>query len=66
MPAIAGLIRAPSILDPRINPAAAQRRFKEVVTAMGAKKWLDPGQVAALKVPPTIPLRTRTAVIIPR
>ena len=55
---IAGLIRAPSVLDPRINPAAAQKRFKEVVAAMGAKKWLDPGQVAALKVPPTIPIPT--------
>ncbi len=55
---LAGLIRAPSVLDPRINPASARTRFREVVDAMAAKNWLSRQQAEALTVPPTIPLST--------
>jgi membrane peptidoglycan carboxypeptidase len=54
---LAGLIRAPSVLDPRINPAAAKTRFAEVVQAMAGKKWLTAAQAKALTVPATIALR---------
>jgi membrane peptidoglycan carboxypeptidase len=55
---LAGLIRAPSVLDPRINPAAARTRFRQVVDAMASQHWLTPGQAAALRLPPTTALRT--------
>ncbi len=55
---LGGLIRAPSILDPRVNPASAKRRFGEVTKAMAAKGWLTAQQAASLKMPPTIQLRT--------
>ena len=55
---LAGLIRAPSVLDPRINPSAAQTRFREVVDAMAGKNWLTQQQADTLTMPPTIPLPT--------
>ncbi len=55
---LAGLIRAPSVLDPRINPDAARTRFREVVDAMAGEHWLTRQQADALTVPPTIPLAT--------
>jgi membrane peptidoglycan carboxypeptidase len=53
---LAGLIRAPSVLDPRVSPEAAQTRFTQVVDAMSAKNWLDPGEATTLKMPATLPL----------
>lgn len=55
---LAGLIRAPSVLDPRLNRAASNTRFHEVIKAMASKKWLDARQAATLTLPPTIPLST--------
>ncbi|HEX4016303.1 MAG TPA: transglycosylase domain-containing protein [Frankiaceae bacterium] len=55
---LAGLIRAPSVLDPRINPDAARTRFRQVVDAMAGKNWLTQAQADALTIPPTIPLST--------
>ncbi len=56
---LAGLIRAPSVLDPRINPGAAQTRFRQVVDAMAGENWLSQQQADALRLPPTIPLSTK-------
>jgi membrane peptidoglycan carboxypeptidase len=55
---LAGLIRAPSVLDPRINPQSAQTRFRQVVDAMASKNWLSQQQADSLTLPPTIPLST--------
>ena len=55
---LAGLIRAPSVLDPRINPEASKTRFRQVVDAMASKNWLPAQQADALTIPPTIPLST--------
>jgi membrane peptidoglycan carboxypeptidase len=55
---LAGLIRAPSVLDPRVSPVAAQTRFTQVIDAMSAKNWLDPGEATTLKMPTTLPLQT--------
>jgi membrane peptidoglycan carboxypeptidase len=55
---LAGLIRAPSVLDPRINPDSARTRFREVTGAMASKNWLPVQQADALTIPPTIPLST--------
>jgi membrane peptidoglycan carboxypeptidase len=54
---LAGLIRAPSVLDPRINPASAKTRFREVVQAMASKNWLTAAQAKALTVPATLAVR---------
>jgi membrane peptidoglycan carboxypeptidase len=56
---LAGLIRAPSVLDPRINPEAAQTRFRQVVDAMASKNWISQQQADSLVLPPTIPLSTK-------
>ena len=55
---LAGLIRAPSVLDPRVSPVAAQTRFTQVIDAMSAQNWLDPGEATTLKMPVTLPLTT--------
>jgi membrane peptidoglycan carboxypeptidase len=55
---LAGLIRAPSLLDPRVNPKSAQTRFLQVVDAMAAKGWVEPGQASTSKMPATRPLST--------
>jgi len=55
---LAGLIRAPSVLDPRVNPVAAKTRFHEVVQAMASKNWLTAAQAKALTVPATLAVRT--------
>lgn len=52
---LAGLIRGPSVLDPRIDPPAARARWQEVVAAMVRQGWLDPARAAALVFPATIP-----------
>jgi membrane peptidoglycan carboxypeptidase len=54
---LAGLIRAPSVLDPRINPDSARTRFREVVNAMASKHWLTQEKADALTMPPTIPIQ---------
>jgi membrane peptidoglycan carboxypeptidase len=38
---LASLIRAPSVLDPREEPEAAERRFRQVLTAMRENGWYD-------------------------
>jgi membrane peptidoglycan carboxypeptidase len=55
---LAGLIRAPSVLDPRVSPQAAQTRFTQVVDAMAAQNWLQPGEGTTLKMPATLPVQT--------
>jgi membrane peptidoglycan carboxypeptidase len=55
---LAGLIRAPSVLDPRVSPMAAQTRFTQVIDAMSAQNWLDPGQGSTVTMPVTLPLQT--------
>ena len=60
---LAGLIRAPSVLDPRINPEAAQTRFRQVVDAMASKNWLSQQQADALDAAadhPAVHQRART------
>jgi membrane peptidoglycan carboxypeptidase len=52
---LAGLIKAPSVLDPRQEPAASTRRFRQVLTAMKKNGWYD-GDPATAQLP-----RTRTA-----
>ncbi len=53
---LAGLIRAPSILDPRINPKSAQTRFHQVLDAMAGLHWLPAGAATTTKMPVTLPL----------
>jgi membrane peptidoglycan carboxypeptidase len=45
---LAGLIKAPSVLDPRVEPKAADRRFRQVLTAMRENRWYsgDPARAA--------------------
>lgn len=52
---LAGLIRAPSYLDPRANPQAAKARWNEVVDQMVKDKALTSAQRQALPYPTTIP-----------
>jgi membrane peptidoglycan carboxypeptidase len=49
---IAGLIRSPNVLDPRVSPRAAARRWHEVVSTMVQKNWLDPARGSASAVMP--------------
>ncbi|WP_242606988.1 transglycosylase domain-containing protein [Protofrankia symbiont of Coriaria ruscifolia] len=49
---IAGLIRSPNGLDPRVTPAAAERRWHEVLDTMVAKGWLDASRLTPDKKPP--------------
>ena len=49
---LAGLIRAPSVLDPRLEPEAATRRFRQVLTAMRENGWYD-GDPAKAALPGT-------------
>jgi membrane peptidoglycan carboxypeptidase len=48
---LAGLIKAPSVLDPREEPKAATRRFRQVLTAMRDNGWYrgDPVRAALPK-----------------
>ena len=49
---LAGLIRAPAALDPRVDPAAATARRDDVLRAMGAAGDLSPAEVdAAVAIP---------------
>ena len=52
---LAGLIRAPSTLDPRVSPAASEQRWHEVLDAMVKYHWLDAQSAAVAKFPPTLP-----------
>jgi membrane peptidoglycan carboxypeptidase len=60
---LAGLIRAPSQLDPRVDPDGAEARFGEVLDAMTQQGWLDPSRAADAKLPMTIPQKTSGANI---
>jgi membrane peptidoglycan carboxypeptidase len=55
---LAGLIRAPSVLDPRVSPQAAKQRWTQVVDQMVKDKALTSAQRAALVYPTTIPAQT--------
>jgi membrane peptidoglycan carboxypeptidase len=55
---LAGLIRAPSELDPRLDPDGANARFHEVLDTMVAQGWLDPDRAARAKLPTTLPAKT--------
>jgi membrane peptidoglycan carboxypeptidase len=52
---LAGLIRAPSTLDPRVNPRASQQRWHQVIDAMVKYHWMDAQRAASAKFPPTLP-----------
>ena len=52
---LAGLIRAPSILDPRIDISAAKERYTEVLSTMVEEHWLTPDQAAHAPFPATRP-----------
>ncbi len=54
---LAGLIRAPSYLDPRVNPQAARTRWTEVVDQMVKDKALTGAQRQALAYPTTVKTR---------
>jgi membrane peptidoglycan carboxypeptidase len=49
---IAGLIRSPNYLDPRVTPAAAARRWREVMNTMVSQGWLPADRAGADKKPP--------------
>ena len=53
---LAGLIRAPSALDPRGNPEAAAARFHQVLESMAAAGWLDRHHADTATPPLTFPL----------
>ncbi len=57
---IAGLIRSPNALDPRVTPVAAERRWHEVIDTMVAKGWLDPSRAGPDKKPPVTKERDRS------
>ena len=54
---LAGLIREPSYLDPRLHPKSSLTRWNEVLSTMVSQKWLTATQRAALVYPATIPRR---------
>jgi membrane peptidoglycan carboxypeptidase len=58
---LAGLIREPSDLDPRVDPDGADSRFHEVLDTMVQQGWLDPDRAARAKLPPTRPIDTTGA-----
>ena len=60
---LAGLIRAPSVLDPREEPEAAERRFRQVLSAMSENGWYE-GDPAAVKLPDTKGLGDRPADLL--
>ncbi len=60
---LAGLIRAPSVLDPREEPEAAERRFRQVLSAMRENGWYD-GDPTAAKLPGTKGLGDRPADLL--
>ncbi|TAL16264.1 MAG: penicillin-binding protein [Frankiales bacterium] len=60
---LAGLIRAPSVLDPREEPAAAERRFRQVLSAMRENGWYD-GDPATATLPGTKGLGDRPADLL--
>ncbi|HSP37516.1 MAG TPA: transglycosylase domain-containing protein [Frankiaceae bacterium] len=55
---LAGLIRAPSELDPRQDPEGADARFREVLNTMVQQGWLDPDRAARAKLPTTLAQKT--------
>ncbi|AEH11776.1 Peptidoglycan glycosyltransferase [Candidatus Protofrankia datiscae] len=57
---IAGLIRSPNGLDPRVTPAAAERRWHEVLDTMVEKGWLDASRATSDKKPPVTLERDRS------
>ena len=60
---LAGLIRAPSVLDPRVEPEAADERFRQVLRAMRENGWYD-GDPAAAELPPTKAVGGRPADLL--
>src|SRR6195952_206570 len=55
---LAGLIRAPSELDPRLDPDGADARFHEVLDTMVSQGWLDSDRAARAKLPNTLAQKT--------
>ncbi|MGZ4618247.1 MAG: transglycosylase domain-containing protein [Frankiaceae bacterium] len=53
---LAGLIRAPSALDPRANPQGADARFHQVLGAMAEAGWVDRQHADTATPPLTFPL----------
>ncbi|HEX7355700.1 MAG TPA: transglycosylase domain-containing protein [Mycobacteriales bacterium] len=52
---IAGLIRAPSVLDPSVSPQAAKARWNQVLDTMVSQGWLTAAQRASTAYPPVLP-----------
>jgi membrane peptidoglycan carboxypeptidase len=53
---LAGLIRAPSVLDPRVSPNSSKTRWHEVIDAMVQQKWLTQAAADTLTIPTTLPV----------
>lgn len=51
---LAGLIRAPSVLDPRVSPVASRARWNQVMDQMVKDKALTQAQRAATSYPATV------------
>lgn len=56
---LAGLIRQPSYLDPRLHPQASRDRWQQVIDTMESQGWLTPAQHDSLAYPTTISPRSR-------
>ena len=51
---LAGLIRAPSVLDPAVSPQASRTRWGQVLDTMVKQGWLSPADRAAATFPATV------------
>jgi membrane peptidoglycan carboxypeptidase len=50
---LAGIIKAPSVYDPAVDPSRAKDRWDYVLESMVGMKWLTPDERAAQKFPKT-------------
>jgi membrane peptidoglycan carboxypeptidase len=57
---LAGLIEAPSQLDPRVDKSASQRRWQYVVNGMVSQGWLPRSKATGLRFPHTKPVPSQT------
>ena len=53
---LAGLIRAPSALDPRANPQGSTARYRQVLASMADAGWVDRHHADTATLPLTFPL----------
>lgn len=48
---LAAVIKDPWFNDPAVNPAAAEQRWRWILSAMAEQGWLDPSQAASARYP---------------